>query len=678
MRFSAIEVQNLLAYDGRAIVNFDAPTDPERNVTLIWGRNGKGKTSFLTALKILFTGLEEDQFRRVGLKKSGASQAQFVLGDGATWLGLINRRALDRARHTRTSETAQVAATWTEDGRQYRAERTWTTDGHTYEQRFTLYDGEQRLLNQPAEERLEELLPKDFVNFFFFDGEEVKQLAEGIGHRAVEVDRLMRITFVAELATTVNDIAEKRLRQNAKGGTREQLDELDRSLAKAKRDEAAAKEDLADMEHELAIARPDLARLQTRRENLGSGASEARREELESQRIDVRRQLTEAIEAIATQLPGPAPFYANMRLVSEALEAVDARLKDVGTAEVALLRTIKERIPAWLEGARTPLTPDQRTSLRQHLESELDRLRVASTGHSPLAKLEPERAERLRAMLLRWTIAGPSERDRHAGYLESAHKLQLKLEQLDDAIMRLEVGSQADLAEYRRVVADIADLDTRIEAWNQRVGQLTERAQDAAATIARLGDEQQKLFKRLEDADKGIAEGRFMQAAARTFTELTDQLRQQVKSKLETAINLRFGQLAGGDHLVARIALDETYTMIFQDVQGRRIGRASLSSGLKQLAATALLWAMKDVSGRDFPVVIDTPLGRIDRENQNNLLTNYYPKISPQTVVLPTNSEIDPSKLAILEPHVAANFLIENDGGDRATIQPNRALVQVA
>ncbi len=678
MRFSSIEIQNLLAYDQKAVVEFAPQSDPARNVTLIWGRNGKGKTSFLTALKILFTGVDEDQFRRVGLKKSGASQAQFVLGDGAAWLGLINRRALERARKTRSTETAQVAATWTEGDRQYRAERTWTTDGHTYEQRFTLYDGEQRLLNQPAEERLEELLPKDFVNFFFFDGEEVKQLAEGIGHQAVEVDRLMRITFVAELASTLNTIAERRLRQNAKGGARDQLDELDRALAKAKRDEAAAKEDLADLEHELAIARPDLARLQTRRENLGSGASEARREELEARREDVRRQLNAAIVAIATNLPSPAPFYANMRLVAEALDAVDARLKEVGTAEVALLRTIKARLPDWLRDAQTPLTQEHRAELQRHLEAELDGLRVSTTGHGPLAQLEPERAERLRAMLLRWTIAGPSERNLHASYLEQAHRAQLELEQLDDAIMRLEVGSQSDLAEYRRVVANIDALTARVDAWNQRVGQLNERAQELASTIERLEGEQKKLLERLEAADKGIAEGRFIQAAARTFTELTDQLRRQVKGKLEAAINLRFGQLTSGQNLVSKITLDDTYTMNFEDAQGRRIGRASLSSGLKQLAATALLWAMKDVSGRDIPVVIDTPLGRIDRENQNNLLTSYYPMISPQTVVLPTNSEIDPSKLAILEPHVAANFLIENDGGDRATILPGRALVEVA
>jgi len=46
---------------------------------------------------------------------------------------------------------------------------------------------------------------------------------------------------------------------------------------------------------------------------------------------------------------------------------------------------------------------------------------------------------------------------------------------------------------------------------------------------------------------------------------------------------------------------------------------------MKQLITTSLLWALKEVSGKRLPVIIDAPLARIDSEHQQNLLKHYYP-----------------------------------------------------
>lgn len=59
------------------------------------------------------------------------------------------------------------------------------------------------------------------------------------------------------------------------------------------------------------------------------------------------------------------------------------------------------------------------------------------------------------------------------------------------------------------------------------------------------------------------------------------------------------------------------------------------------MVATALLWALKTVSNKNIPVVIDTPLGRLDADNQKSLLVNYYPCVGEQVILLPTDSELD-------------------------------------
>nr|VFJ96990.1 MAG: DNA sulfur modification protein DndD [Candidatus Kentron sp. LFY] len=91
---------------------------------------------------------------------------------------------------------------------------------------------------------------------------------------------------------------------------------------------------------------------------------------------------------------------------------------------------------------------------------------------------------------------------------------------------------------------------------------------------------------------------------------------------------------------------------------------ASLSAGMKQLMATALLWALKEVSGKEVPLVIDTPLARIDRAHQENLLWRYYPKVGQQVIVLPTDSELDAPKHGLLAPRVYREYRLNNPKGD--------------
>ena len=162
---------------------------------------------------------------------------------------------------------------------------------------------------------------------------------------------------------------------------------------------------------------------------------------------------------------------------------------------------------------------------------------------------------------------------------------------------------------------------------------------------------------------------RFCRTVVRALNEVTEALRREMRGNIEKLINDRIRLLLTDHPLIDKITLDESYTMFFLDGAGRHIGRSSLSSGMKQLAATALLWAMKDSAGYDMPVVIDTPLARIDRSNQTNLLCNYYPKLSHQVIVLPTDAEIDRTKLEMLRPNIWKEFKLRNqDTGESAEI----------
>ena len=668
MKFLSIEIEHMFAYDQKAIVNLSGTTD-DRNIVLIWGRNGAGKTSFLNALKLLFTGVDHPSSRIVGFPPRPLGTRQFVVGDGAGWSGVINQRARRRAAREGVPVVAGVKANWESDGLTVTAERRWTYDGATFKESLGVFDGQERLVKDAAEARLEDFLPKDFVGFFFFDGEDIKSLAESAERKQIDFDKLLRIAFLNEATGQLKAVITERQRSRMHSGIFERLHEVEVELAKIAGAIQAASNELEQIDEVLVNDTLELRRLTTRRENLGSGASEAQREALDTRRLALKDQLAETSSEISATLPRDVPMLANLGLVRRALEAVEARLAAAGATEVVLVRRAQTDLPSWIEAAPVDLEAAQIAVLCETISERLGEL-VANAGDGGLfSTLELGRADRLRADLLRWVTLGPDRRSIQLVNLTEAHRLRNELQQVEDALMEIEVGSQANLESYKKVVTEIAELEDRIARHNQRKGALQDKLAESAEERRRLMETRKKLQESRDEAAKVHDDLRFYNTVVRTLNEVTEALRRETRGNIEKLINDHFRLLLTGHPLIDKITLDESYTMSFLDHAGRPIGRSSLSSGMKQLAATALLWAMKESAGYDMPVVIDTPLARIDRMNQTNLLRNYYPKLSHQVVVLPTDAEIDPAKLEMLRPNIWKEFSLRNhDTGESVEV----------
>jgi DNA sulfur modification protein DndD len=97
------------------------------------------------------------------------------------------------------------------------------------------------------------------------------------------------------------------------------------------------------------------------------------------------------------------------------------------------------------------------------------------------------------------------------------------------------------------------------------------------------------------------------------------------------------------------------------DSDGNEIPKESFSTGEKQIYISCLVKAILNESIQNFPIFIDTPLGRLDHEHIENILKNYYPNLSSQVVLLATNNEITPSRYSSIKSKVAKSYLIVNE-----------------
>jgi DNA sulfur modification protein DndD len=83
-----------------------------------------------------------------------------------------------------------------------------------------------------------------------------------------------------------------------------------------------------------------------------------------------------------------------------------------------------------------------------------------------------------------------------------------------------------------------------------------------------------------------------------------------------------------------------------------------LSAGERQLLAVSVLWALAKCSGKNLPTIIDTPLGRLDGPHREKIIKSYFPKASEQVIIFSTDEEVTLPLYKSLKPHIAAEYKI--------------------
>jgi DNA sulfur modification protein DndD len=113
------------------------------------------------------------------------------------------------------------------------------------------------------------------------------------------------------------------------------------------------------------------------------------------------------------------------------------------------------------------------------------------------------------------------------------------------------------------------------------------------------------------------------------------------------------------------------FSVTLYDRQSQPLPKAQLSAGEKQIYAISMLWALGKVSGRPLPIIVDTPLARLDREHRKLLVRHYFPVASHQVILLSTDTEVDQSSFVELRRHITREYNLEFDPAEcDTTIAP--------
>ena len=666
-------IHNLFSYYGSC--EFDlAPPQDGRNVVLIWGRNGYGKTSFLNSLKLLLAGVS-DELRASVRSGTAINRDKYLLGMGDEWMGVFNRHAR-AAGETEFS----LSLTWHEAAGQVDVKRSWTLKkgdvhevlritpsfGDSLEDRDGDIEGEARAFLQAR-------LPDAIMPFFIYDGEKVQQIAEG--NRQDQMQQLEQLLDLADIDVVSEYLdrnlvnwrrASKDANQLTLNTIKFELQATEEKLAKLDMDRAAIEDEKEETNN--AIRRTEAA-LRTGRQY----ALQNEESRLSVRHSEILARLEEQTFAFFNSFTRDAPLALHPALMNSAageLEKIathpNRRLKDeIGRIFEALPQRMFDDPPKPMP----PLSREQDDFLRRKLARVLDSYRPDEADLAiGLFHLTPERAETVLRVVESYA-KNDRQRAQWAHQIVEISKLKRELNDVERKRNDVSNLEPKEREAFQQRLAEQMALNEKLSELNRQLGMLDEQRLSLNRERGDKQDAYRQEEKKLVGANQArgkLGLGQKMHAVLATYREL---LKARRRGEIEEALNERFRELMTSHGLINRIRVNDDFSYHYFDANNLPIGMGNISAGMKQLVAQSLLWGLKDVSGREAPVVVDTPLARIDRQHQENLITRYFPKAGPQVIVLPTDSELDREKYALLKPHVYREYRLVNPSGDSTCIK---------
>ena len=159
-------------------------------------------------------------------------------------------------------------------------------------------------------------------------------------------------------------------------------------------------------------------------------------------------------------------------------------------------------------------------------------------------------------------------------------------------------------------------------------------------------------------------EGAF-DVAVRAREALLEFSQERVSRKIEALQDSfveTFGRLMRKRGSIHSAQIDpKTFAVELFGLDHQRINKNKLSAGEKQIYAVAMLDALAQTSGNHLPIIIDTPLGRLDSKHRDKLVNQYFPSASHQVILLSTDTEIDLHHYADLQKHCSRRLHISFD-----------------
>ena len=631
-----IKLRNIKSYYGEHILDLPRPT-PGKQLHLLGARNGSGKTT-------LFESINACLF---------ASKANPIL----------------KANHLSRSVNAQemeVEIEFEHEGQLHRLSRIWGRNPgrpETSANSVTLKSFLQNLGDNKDSSRDEDeitlfinnLIPHQISHFFLFDGEQIQEYTDAAADSVRDaLERLLGLHHYTQLLEDLNGRVESELKSardslNIREDLNKRLDARDSVEARLKtnaRNISLAKKAAREVSRELEA----LERRESSIDSVFDEQFQARRRELEerrdTQKGDIEIKESELKNLISNELIvslfWPQIQQAHKELTdsqpssnSPAYLEPEELIRFLWEQRQEIVSALREESPASLQNILMPSTIEE--SLYSEGIGNLARLVEGSSGRlwSTLDRINGLNTELNRTLHELNAQPSPDSIDMDVRALHQ--------EMQDNRMI---------LTRHERTLANLNNDEKQLKQDFERVND----------DIRKLGEQDSK-FQRL-DAQLSLCIK--IQEVLKRF--ISDYRSTRIK-ELEEVFNKKFRELTNTPETLGRVEIDrDTFDINVALRSETNLAASEGSAGQKEVLAFSLIASVVELSNKQLPIIIDTPLARLDVVHRDNILTKFFPYVGEQVIVLATDAEVGFEQHTKLNPYLASEHHLTRDA-DRTSIK---------
>lgn len=649
MILDSLVLENVGTFRGKNEIKL-TPTSSKKPVVLIGGLNGAGKTTILEAIHLALYGpLSQGRGRRTG---SYDSYLRGLIHHGVP--------ASEGAAVELTFHVFQQGAKHT-----YRIRRRWQGGGAALREFVLVWvDGKfDDSLASTWSEYIETFIPRGIAGLFFFDGEQIEALADLEQSQHVlksALAALLGLDLIDRLAT---DLAVIRRRHRGAEVPEElrQLVEANRTaVTYARQASEMAKQQLGTARRDAERAHKRLNEITEQYRTAGGGLLE-QRESAEARLTLVRQQIGDVDEELRAEAAEAAPFLQASELLTGLSNQVV--LERDAHRNTLVLDVVAERDRELLNELRKAKVRGPALSALEAFMSTDVAARQEASIRTPMVTGVPDGRfiEALQSSIL------PSVRKRLSLLLDRRSVLVAELEQAERTVVA--IPDPEALAPLKRELDEASQSVSRSDA-------LLDQSQDRLESVREECDRAETAYESAmhkaaqatldADDDRRLVE--HAERAQKTLEVLKAKSAERHADQISRLVLEALTRLLRKDRLVTDVHIDPaSHTVELIGSDGTNLAAAELSAGERQLLAVALLWGLAQAAGQPLPMVIDTPLGRLDGEHRGRLIERYFPFAAHQVVLLSTDTEVDESALKVLRRFVGRMYRLEFDDTLNAT-----------
>ena len=260
--------------------------------------------------------------------------------------------------------------------------------------------------------------------------------------------------------------------------------------------------------------------------------------------------------------------------------------------------------------------------------------------------------------------------------LNEQHTLQQRIDELGRKVSRLEgIDRDGTLAGLKM---DLESLQAKMDVLAERVRSDDRKITTLQAQIQSQSAEYNREKNELDKSSPVRATVERSERVRRVIEDVIPALFPLKIRELAAAMTAVYKQLAHKDQVDKIKILDDGTTHILGKT-GKEI-TFDRSAGENQIFATALIAGLAKVSGVNAPMVVDTPLGRLDSKHRENILKFWTGDKSRQVILLSQDEEIDFHFFKFIQDNVGKTYLLEHldvgDGIGRTTAHEDKYFVR--